>query len=280
MGKGIGGKGVRGGGKENFSPCRSAPLPLGPVWLRDLRFTGPVIALIFSVIALTSISAPAQQSSSNIPDITGSWERTRDASIPAAPQPPLKAQYLKQWQARTQAAREAAAKGQPIAERVVLCLPDGMPGMMAGPFPMEILQSKGQVTIIQEAYTQVRRILLDRPQKAIDDVEPGFYGHSVGRWESGTLVVDTIGVRENVTYQNVPHTSQMRIKERISLGANGILRDEITIEDPAIFEKPWTFTFGYRRMPDYQLLEYICEDNREYADEKGLQKIRLDPPAR
>jgi hypothetical protein len=255
-------------------------LPLGPVWLRDLRFTGPVIALIFSVIALTSISAPAQQSSSNIPDITGSWERTRDASIPAAPQPPLKAQYLKQWQARTQAAREAAAKGQPIAERVVLCLPDGMPGMMAGPFPMEILQSKGQVTIIQEAYTQVRRILLDRPQKAIDDVEPGFYGHSVGRWESGTLVVDTIGVRENVTYQNVPHTSQMRIKERISLGANGILRDEITIEDPAIFEKPWTFTFGYRRMPDYQLLEYICEDNREYADEKGLQKIRLDPPAR
>jgi hypothetical protein len=72
----------------------------------------------------------------------------------------------------------------------------------------------------------------------------------------------------------------MRIKERISLGANGILRDEITIEDSAIFEKPWTFTFGYRRMSDYQLLEYICEDNREYADEKGLQKIRIEPQAR
>ena len=53
--------------------------------------------------------------------------------------------------------------------------------------------------------------------------------------------------------------------------------DEITIEDPAILEKPWTFTFGYRRMSDYQLLEYICEDNREYADEKGLQKIRVNP---
>jgi hypothetical protein len=69
-------------------------------------------------------------------------------------------------------------------------------------------------------------------------------------------------------------------------GRNGFLICElpydtfkITIEDPAIFEKPRTFTFGYRRMPDYQLIEYICEDNRERADEKGLQKIRIDPPA-
>ena len=72
----------------------------------------------------------------------------------------------------------------------------------------------------------------------------------------------------------------MHIKERISLGANGLLRDEITIEDPAVLEKPWTFTFGFRRMSDYQLLEYICEDNREYADSDGLQKIRIDKPAR
>jgi hypothetical protein len=182
---------------------------------------------------------------------------------------------LKEWQAKMQAIREANAKGQPIAERVVACLPDGMPGMMSGPFPMEILQSKGQVTMIQEAYTQVRRILLDREQKPIDDVEPGFYGHSVGHWEGTTLVADTVGVRENVTYQNVPHSRDMHITERISLGSNGILRDEITIDDPAFLEKPWMFTFGYRRMPDYQLLEYICEDNREYADQNGVQQIRI-----
>lgn len=236
------------------------------------------IASIVCAIAFGQAGARAQQSSGSIPDITGSWERARDPSIPVGqPQPPLKPQYLKEWQARMQAVREANAKGQPIAERVVLCLPDGMPGMMAGPFPMEILQSKGQVTIIQEVYTQVRRILLDRQQKAVDDVEPGFYGYSVGRWEGGALMVDTIGVRENVRYQNVPHTSNLHIRERISLGANGILLDEITMDDPSIFEKPWTFTFGYRRMPDYQLLEYICEDNREYADEKGIQQIRVKP---
>ena len=76
-------------------------------------------------------------------------------------------------------------------------------------------------------------------------------------------------------YLSVPHTKDMRITERISLGPDGLLRDEITIEDPGVLERPWTFTFGYRRMPDYQLLEYVCEDNREYADEKGVQRIRI-----
>jgi hypothetical protein len=234
-----------------------------------------LIASIVAVLVFGQTNARGQQAATNIPNITGSWERARDNSIPPQPQPPLKPQYLKERQAKLQELREANAKGQPIAERVVMCLPDGMPGMMSGPFPIEILQTTGQVTIIQEAYTQVRRILLDRPQKGIDDVEPGFYGHSVGHWEGGTLVVDTIGIKESATYQNVPHSDNMHIKERFSLGANGILRDEITIEDSAILEKPWTFTFAYSRMPDYQLLEYVCEDNREYADEKGVQQIRI-----
>ncbi len=235
---------------------------------------------IVCVLALAQVTVRAQQASGTIPDINGSWERARDASIPAQPQPPLKPQYLKDYQAKVQAVRDANAKGEPIAERVVMCLPDGMPGMMGGPFPMEILQSKGQVTIIQEAYTQVRRILLDRSQKAVDDVEPSFYGYSVGHWDGGMLLVDTIGVRDDVIFQNVPHSKNMHIKERISIGANGLLRDEITIEDPSVLEKQWTFTFGYRRMPDYQLLEYVCEDNREYADEKGVQKIRIPTPDR
>ena len=236
-----------------------------------------ILILATLVLMMTPAVNLAGQTAANVPDITGSWERARDASIPAASQPPLKPQYLKEYQAKLQAFREANQKGEPIADHVVMCLPDGMPGMMSGPFPMEVLQSKGQVTIIQEAYTQVRRILLDREQMKIDDVEPGFYGRSVGHWDSGTLIVDTVGIKEGVLYQNVPHSKDMRIKERISIGANGLLRDEITIEDPVVLEKPWTFTFGYRRMNDYQLLEYICEDNREYADQNGIQRIRVEP---
>src|SRR5262245_56844485 len=222
--------------------------------------------IVCAMGVLGTVSALGQQPSTAIPDITGSWERARDASIPQQPQPPLKPQYLKQWQAKNQTVREASAKGEPLADRATACLPEGMPAMMGATFPIEFLQSKGQVTIIEEAFTQVRRILLDRPQKPVYEVEPGFYGHSVGHWEGGVLVVDTVGVRENVLFQNAPHSKDMRIKERISLGANGILRNDVTIEDPVTLEKPWTVTFAYRRMPNYTLLDYVCEDNREYAD--------------
>jgi len=247
-------------------------------------------AMLVVVASSVPVTAGSQRSAapaaSAVPDITGSWERIQgggrgqgNGTTPPAPQPPpLKAQFVKDWEARQQAAREATAKGQPIGINWVNCLPDGMPGMMSGPFPMEVLQSRGQVTIIQESFTQIRRILLDRPQKAVDAVDPSFYGHSVGRWEGDTLVVDTIGIKEDVRYQNVPHSEQMRIRERIRLVQPDVLWDEITIEDPVTLEKPWTFTFAYRRMPDYTLLEYICEDNREYVDEKGLQKMRLAPP--
>jgi hypothetical protein len=240
---------------------------------RSVRF----VAAIVSLVALASIHAGAQgAAASKRADLSGSYERYRGVPVPPpAPPPPLKPEYLKEWQAMQQAAREADAKGEPLAAAVVQCLPEGMPGMMNGPFPMEILESKGQVTIIQEAYNQVRRILLDQPQQRIDDVEPGFYGHSVGKWEGDTLVVDTVGIKESVRYQNVTHSKDMRIKERIRSIAPDIVWDEITIEDPAILEKPWTYTVAYKRMPGYTLLEYICEDNREYTDDKGLQKIRL-----
>jgi hypothetical protein len=259
---------------------------------RGVMALAPIVAWT-SVLLAAGPQAPANRgaASQSAPDITGSWERvgpgalgrgqgTDPAAPPPTPQPPLKPQFLKQWQERQQAARAATAKGQPIGINWVNCLPDGMPGMMQGPFPMEILQSKGQITIIQESFTQVRRILLDRPQKALDEVDPTFYGRSVGRWNGDTLVVDTIGIKEEVQYQNVPHSDQMRITERIRLVQPNVLWDEITVQDPVTLEKPWTFTFAYRRMPDYTLLEYICEDNREYIDDKGLQRMRLEAPER
>ena len=70
-----------------------------------------LVALIIWAGSFVPVTAGAQQSSTGAPDITGSWERARDASIPAQPQPPLKPQYLKEWQAKIQAVREANAKG-------------------------------------------------------------------------------------------------------------------------------------------------------------------------
>lgn len=247
------------------------------------------VASVGGLVIWCAVTLGAQQKATTAPDISGAWERygaalgqaTADAGRtdgtipPRATPPPLKPEPMKVYQAKLQAVREANAKGVPLSSNYVNCLGDGMPLMMQAMFPIEFLQSRGQVTVIEEAFNQVRRIKLDQPQKAIDEVEPGFYGHSVGHWESDTLVVDTVGVKESIEYQNVPHSKALRITERIHLVRPDILWDEITMTDPVMLEKPWTVYYAYRRTPNYTLLEYICEDNREFTDKSGLQQIRV-----
>ena len=67
----------------------------------------------------------------------------------------------------------------------------------------------------------------------------------------------------------------MKITERLTLIAPDILRNEITVEDEYL-ERPWTYAYTYRRMPGYKLLEYVCEDNRDYVDEQGGVTLRIE----
>jgi hypothetical protein len=234
--------------------------------------------------------APTEQTPSQAhiahADLTGTWDRYHAKPLRIDPrssavnrgeaEPPLKPEYLAQWRARMQASREADARGQPIYGGYAQCLPDGMPAMMMAMFPMQVLQTPGQITIIEEAYRQVRYIYLDQRQVPVADAEPGFWGHSVGHWEGDTLVVNTVGIREEVRYHDVPHSDQMQINERIRLLAPDRFQDRITVIDPVYLTKPWTFTWEYQRRPGYKMMEYVCEDNREYRDPKtGGQRLEL-----
>ncbi len=250
-----------------------------------LRTASLACAALCGALAALLCGTSAAQLPDGVPNISGAWERLGGLGgggdsphmPPREPPPPLKPEFRAEWEARREAARAADARGEPLATNYTFCIPDGMPGMMSGPFPFEILQSPGQVTIVQEAYNQIRRIYLDKPQLPLAEIEPGFYGRSVGEWRDDTLVVETIGVREDVRFRDVPHSPEMRITERLRLVAPDVLWDEITIDDPAVLEEPWTVTFGYRRMPDYEILEYVCENNREYADERGVTRLRTGP---
>lgn len=246
--------------------------------------------LTTGVVCLLACIVQTWAAGADIPDISGVWQRYgmrfnaanaaagENKYIPsAAADPPLKAEYMKEWLEQREVRRKADEAGTPLTyKNYVNCIGDGMPSMMMAMFPIEFLQSKGQITIIEEAFTQVRRIYLDQPQVTLDDIEPGFYGHSVGHWQDGVLNIDTIGVKDTVRYHYIPHSKDMRIMERIRLVAPDILWDEITMIDPAYLTKPYEFVYAYKRMTDYEMQEYICEGNREYLDEQGHQQIRLD----
>jgi len=114
------------------------------------------------------------------------------------------------------------------------------------------------------------------PQSKPDDVAPGYYGRSVGHWDGDTLVVDTIGIKPSIGgYRGMPHSDQMRITERIRLVAPDYLHDQITIDDPVVLEKPVTYTLGYKRMPNYEMVEFVCDNNREFVDEKGVVRLQV-----
>jgi hypothetical protein len=189
----------------------------------------------------------------------------------------LKPEHAKAYEARRAADAEAIRRGEPPPSAAILCAPYGMPRMMSvATYPMEVLQTPGQVTIITEAFSEVRRVFLNEAQQPIDEVPPGYYGHSVGRWDGETLVVDTVGIRESVPgYSYMPHSSRMRITERLTLITPDVLHDQITIDDPVVLEKPVTYTLAYRRLPGYQMVEFVCENNREYVDEQGKVRMRL-----
>ena len=237
------------------------------------------LVLCLATVLAQSVSAQTK----GTPDISGAWGPYRggrggDPKLAAPPASPLalKPEYAKPYEERRKAEAEASNRGEPLGTAAVQCVPYGVPTMMSvAVYPIEIIQTPKQITIVAEAFSEVRRIYMDRPQMKIDDVPPGFYGRSVGRWDGDTLVVDTVGIKESVQYQRMPHSDQMRITERMHMVAPDILHDQITIEDPVVLEKPYTYTLAYKRMPNYEMVEFVCENNREYVDEKGVVHLRV-----
>jgi len=236
--------------------------------------------LLLAGASLAAIAVPAIAQ----PDFTGSWERypspgetpdPRYAPTPVPIPPPLKPEYLEQWREHEAVLAARQAEGQPPGDDYVKCLPDGMPAMMQGMFPMEVFQRPEQINITQEAFNQTRRITIGGTLPKWDEVDPTFYGTSVAHWDGDTLVIETTGIKQNVKFRWVPHSESMKVTERMSLLAPDILRDEITVEDEYL-ERPWVYSYTFRRMPGYKLLEYVCEDNRDYVDENGHVTLRID----
>jgi hypothetical protein len=252
------------------------------------RYAGRIV--LAAGLFIASANALAQPSSATVRGINGSWERypsrfsglgsetdAPPAPPEAIPDPPLKPEYLAEWQAKRDEIRELTAQGLPPANNYSACIGDGMPAMMQGMFPMEVLETPGQVTIIQEAYNQVRRIYLGDELPAPEDAEPRFAGHSAGHWEGDTLVVETVGVKDYVLFRDVPHSNTMRIVERIRLVGDDYMSNDVTVIDPDYLTEPWHWSWMYKRWPGYKIQEYICEDNKYYQDpETGHQRLRIE----
>jgi len=218
-------------------------------------------------VALTllgvSVNTYADGSASQI---SGVWSRVAaDAAQPKG-DPPLKPKYLKAYEASQQQVSQTGSKVSGALEK---CWVEGMPGIMAARAPLEIVQTPGQVTVLAEYMGQTRRIFLDEKMPASGDITPGYMGMSVGKWNGDSLEVQTVGVREDVRYQGMPHSGKMKIVEKLWLTGPDQLRDEMVIHDPDTLTRPLRLIFHYKKELQHRVLEYPCQHGGAVAPEAG-----------
>ena len=147
------------------------------------------------------------------------------------------------------------------------CLPTGVPRV--APYPWRILQtpSYGEPThlffLFEGNIHSYRQIFMDGRGHP-DDLEASWYGHSIGHWEGDTLVIETVGFNDRFWFDFVghPHTEQLHTVERYTRRDLGTLLEEVTIEDPGAYTRPFTISASHQLLPGDELMEYICQENQ------------------
>ena len=253
-----------------------------------MRFASTPVKILIFVLAVAgfviwfAFSRADTEANGGKADIGGTWERTPDDWYGKDPDNPvlpggkaaLKEPYASQFEALKKKQDEANEAGRPIATTSSKCLPEGMPTLMAGLFPIEIFHDAKRVVVLGEYLQQIRRIRLGEKMPAKEELQPTFNGTSVGHWEGDTLIVETEGVRPDVLFYDLPHSKNMKITERIRLTAPDRLENLVVVDDPETLGAPYKFTFEYKRS-SYKIQEYVCENNQIAIDSEG--KTRWSP---
>src|SRR5579863_2740352 len=233
---------------------------------------------------------PAPRKPDGHPDLSGVWENVRGnigrapggfqaTDTPPPPPPPpsdgppfatffnIGAGFkdglpLKPWAAEVLRKRTSEnSKDNPDAH----CLPMGLMQLHEHPQPRKMIQTPGVTVIIYEANSGLRQIFTDGRPLPPKDVEPWWYGYSVGHWEGDTLVVETTGFRDDVwlDINGSPLTNAGKMIEKYRRPTYGKLDIEVTIDDPSAYTKPYTVSVHQQIMLNTDLIEFICSENEK-----------------
>jgi len=240
-----------------------------------------------------NLDGPVPRTVDGHPDLSGVWENVRGnigrpprgfptpnpgepAAAPAPPPaptgPPAATFFnigagfkdgklpLKPWAADLLKKRaDENSKDNPDAH----CLPMGLMQLHEHPQPRKIIQTPGVIAIIYEANSGLRQIFTDGRPLPPKDVEPWWYGYSVGHWDGDTLVVETTGFRDDVwlDVNGSPLTNAGKMIEKYRRTSFGKLNIEVTIDDPSAYTKPFTVQVNQQIMLNTDLIEFICSEN-------------------
>lgn len=224
-----------------------------------------------------NLTAPVPGTADGKPDLSGVWRIRKSHLLNAAPD--LKPGEMQPW-----AAALYKQSGDNFRNDTdgINCLPPGPKASITngGGYPMKIVQTPGLVVVLYEYQTLFRQIFIDgRPLP--DDPNPTWMGYSVGHWEGDTLVVNTAGYNDRTSLDlgGHPHSEALRVTERFHRSDAGHMDFAVTIEDAKAYSRSWTLPVDLDLIPDGELIEYICENERDKRHLVGKREEEFAVPA-
>jgi hypothetical protein len=155
------------------------------------------------------------------------------------------------------------------------CVPMGFPRIYLYPLPMQIIQAPGEVILLFE-YDSFRHQIYTDGRAHDTSLGPLWMGDSIGHWEGDTLVADTANFTDKTWLDRMghPHSDALHVIERFRRIDHDHLVDDITIEDPKAYTKPWTARLPYVLKPKWTLAEAFCEDENSF---QGIEDNETKP---
>jgi len=223
------------------------------------------------------LTAPAPRLPDGTPDLSGVWQG--GGSIGDISENLVPGERIVLLPAAKTLLDARLSKDDPEAN----CLPTGVPRI--APYPWRIVQmpthtKATHIFFLFEANIHSYRQIFMDGRKHPADPDPTWYGHSIGRWEGNTLVIDTVGYNDKFwfDFKGHPHTEMLHTIERYTRKNVGTLVNEVTIEDPGAYVRPFKVTFTATLRPGDELMEYICqENNQDVAHIQGPTTAPGDP---
>ena len=237
--------------------------------------TSPVVAQWLSVPQATTprtpdgkpdLAAPAPRTPDGQVDLSGIWIRQRGVPPTSGGADGIGAGVEVLFQPWAEAVYKVRAENNGKGTPSERCLPHGITKAVSVPEPFKIVQTPGLVLILHEEFNHHRQIVTDG-RRMPEPRTPTWFGYSRGTWEGDTLVIDTTGFVNDqwLDFRGHPATDALHIVERHRRRDFGHLEIQFTIDDPKAYQKPWNVTMTFDLLPDTELIEHICENERDAA---------------
>jgi hypothetical protein len=235
-----------------------------------------------------NLDAPPPRLANGRVDFSGTWDSRVPPGGPPAPalpnldpatEPPVARFFnvgqgfdgglpFTPWAAELRKQRMASnSKDNPDAH----CLPLGFMQLHTHSQPRKLVQTANDLVLMYEANSGLRNIFTDGRALPANDPQPWWFGYSVGAYAGDTLVVETIGLRDDgwLDVQGAPFTASAKITEKFRRPTYGRIEIDVTVDDVKAYTKPWTVRVNWRLVPDEELIEFVCQENN--VSERYLQ---------